>query len=175
MQKVKLPHQIDPVKSAIKRSDYQGVIATADMDRLTNLIVSSDDWVDVTLQFIKDEQGLTVLRGSLSLTVSLICQRCNNAFDYPLDVNFCYSPVQGTEEAEMLPEAYDPVEVDDYGMVDILQLFEDELILSIPLVPRHAEGDCAVNMDDMQFGKLEPEHERPNPFAALKELKRDQE
>jgi len=27
----------------------------------------------------------------------------------------------------------------------------------------------------MSFGKIEPEQERQNPFAVLKELKRDQE
>jgi len=173
MQKVKLPHQIDPIKSAIKRSDYTGVISAKEMERLTDLVVSSDDWVDVTIQFLKDEQGLTVFRGSLSVTVVLICQASNNPFEYPINVDFCFSPVQGEEEMELLPEAYDPVEVDCYGMVDLLQLFEDELIVSIPLVPRQAESECPVV--DRQFGKLKPEEERPNPFAVLKELKRDQE
>jgi len=173
MQKVKLPHQIDPVKSAAKRSDYVGVVATADMDRLHNIVVSSDDYINANVQFLKDQQGLTVFRGNLNVTVSLICQRCNNPFDYELDIEFCFSPVQGVEAIEVLPEAYEPVEVDEYGMVNLLQLFEDELIVSLPLVPRHAESDCPMSKSDMQFGKLEPEHERPNPFAVLKELKRD--
>ena len=175
MQKVKLPHQIDPIKSAVKRSDYQGVVATKDMDRLNNLVVSSDDYVDASVQFAKDQQGLTVFRGNLSVAVNLVCQRCNETFKQPLSVDFCFSPVQRDEELEVLPEAYDPVEVDEYGMVNLLQLFEDELLVSLPLVPRHAEDECSVSEDDMQFGKLEPEHERPNPFAVLKELKRDQE
>ena len=173
MQEVKLPHQIDPIKSAVKRSDYKGVIATKDMERLTDMIVSSDEYVSASVQFTKDQQGLTVLRGNLAVTVELICQRSNEPFNYPLNVDFCFSPVQGDEELEILPEAYDPVEVDEYGMIDLLQLFEDELLLSIPLVPRRAEGDCGITEDDMKFGKLEPEHERPNPFAVLKELKRD--
>ncbi|QJR79455.1 23S rRNA accumulation protein YceD [Alteromonas pelagimontana] len=176
MQKVKLPHTIDPVKSAMKRSDYRGVIASKDMERLISAVVHCDDWVDVEVQFKKDAQGLTVFQGHLDTQVSLLCQRCNGEFDYPLHVDFCYSPVQGQEqEDEVLPEAYDPVEVNDHGEVDLLQLFEDELILSLPIVPLHAEEDCSVSSDDMQFGDIEPEQERPNPFAVLKELKRDQE
>ncbi|QCZ93763.1 23S rRNA accumulation protein YceD [Salinimonas iocasae] len=175
MQKVKLPHQVDPVKSAVKRSDYQGVIASKDMERLLGAVVNCDEWVDAEVQFIKDAQGLTVFHGHLATQVTLICQRCNGEFNCPLNVDFCYSPVQRSDEIDMLPEAYDPVEVDDHGNVDLLQLFEDELIIALPIVALHAEKDCALSKDDMTFGKIEPENERPNPFAVLKELKRDQE
>ena len=175
MQKVKLPYQIDPVKSALKRSDYKGVLAVKDMERLVGSVVSYDEWVEVEVQFKKDEQGLTVFHGHLDTQVSLICQRCNGEFSYPLHVEFCFSPVQGQQDAEALPEAYDPVEVNDHGEVDLLQLFEDELIISLPIVPLHAEEACTVGEEDMTFGKIEPEQERPNPFAVLKELKRDQE
>lgn len=175
MQKVKLPHQIDPVKSAVKRSDYQGVFASKDMGRLLGAVVRCDEWVDAEVQFAKDAQGLTVFHGHLSTQVTLICQRCNGEFDHSLNVDFCYSPVQGQHDIDMLPEAYDPVEVDDHGMIDLLQLLEDELIISLPIVPLHAEEECSIGEDDMTFGKIEPEQERPNPFAVLKELKRDQE
>ncbi|GGW76818.1 23S rRNA accumulation protein YceD [Alteromonas halophila] len=177
MQKVKLPHSVDPVKSAVKRSDYSGVFATKDMERLCGAVVSSDDWVTAEIQFEKDAQGLTVFHGYLETQVTLICQRCNGEFAHPLHVDFCYSPVQGQSqfELEQLPEAYDPVEVDDHGMIELLQLFEDELILSLPIVALHAEEACSVGQDDMQFGEIESEQEQPNPFAVLKELKRDQE
>ena len=138
-------------------------------------VVSSDEWVDVKVQFEKDAQGLTVFHGTLDTAVVLLCQRCNEAFDCPLHVDFCFSPVQGQQDAEALPEAYDPVEVGDHGEVSLLQLFEDELILSLPIVPFHAEEVCTVTSDDMQFGEIEPEQKQPNPFAVLKELKRDQE
>ncbi len=175
MQKVKLPLQVDPVKSALKRSDYRGVIATSEMERLSGSVVNADEWVEVELQFEKDAQGLTVFHGTLDTQVSLICQRCNGEFNHSLHVPFCFSPVQGQQDDEALPEAYEPVEVNDHGEVSLLQLFEDELILSLPIVPLHAEEDCKVTSDDMQFGEIEPEQERPNPFAVLKELKRDQE
>lgn len=175
MQKVKLPQSVDPIKSALKRSDYRGVIATKDMPRLISSVESCEQWVEAEVQFTKDAQGLTVFRGSLSTSVSLICQRCNEVYNSPLHVTFCFSPVQGPQDSEMLPEAYEPVEVNDHGEVNLFQLFEDELILSVPIVPVHAEDECTVTEADMQFGEIEPEQERANPFAVLKELKRDQE
>ena len=177
MQKVKLPHTVDPVKSAVKRSDYRGVIASKDLERLNEAVVSCDEWVNAEVQFEKDAQGLTVFHGHLSAQVTLICQRCNGEFPHSLHTEFCFSPVQGQdqEEADALPEAYEPVEVNDHGEVDLLQLFEDELIISLPIVALHAEEDCGLGKDDMSFGKISPEHERRNPFTVLKELKRDQE
>lgn len=175
MQKVKLPHSIDPVKSAVKRSEYRGVLAASDLTRLQEVVVSCADWVDVVVQFEKDAQGLTVFHGELSTETVLICQRCNGEFAFPLRTAFCFSPVQGQQDQDALPDTYDPVEVNEHGEVDLLQLFEDELILALPIVPLHAEEDCSVQADSMQFGKLAPEPLRENPFAVLKELKRDQE
>lgn len=175
MQKVKLPKQLDPIKSAMKRSEYHGVFLTADMSRLCNAVADIDTQVSVDIRFEKDEQGLTFFHGKLATSASLVCQRCNETFAHPLNVDFCFSPVQGQEQESVdeLPEAYEPVEVNDLGEVNLLQLFEDELILCLPIVALHAEEDCTVRQEDMVFGKLEPEHERPNPFAVLKELKRD--
>jgi uncharacterized protein len=173
MQKVKLPQKIDPVKSAVKRSDYEGVLATQNLERLNEAVVSCNDFVDVIVKFEKDEQGLTFFHGTMRTDVTLICQRCYGELVHSIDVSFCFSPVQGPEDAESLPEVYDPVEVNEYGEVDLFQLLEDELILSLPIVPLHAEEDCTVTRDDMTFGELAEESVRENPFAVLKELKRD--
>ena len=177
MQKVKLPHTVEPTSSAMKRSDYRGVLVSEDMERLSGAVVRCSEYVNVDVQFKKDEQGLTVFHGHLDTQVTLLCQRCNGEFDTTLDVDFCFTPVQGEErnEEDPIPEAYEPVEVNDHGEVNLLQIFEDELLLSLPIVPLHAEEECSVSKDDMSFGKIEPEQERENPIAVLKEVKRDQE
>ncbi|MGJ8680938.1 23S rRNA accumulation protein YceD [Paraglaciecola sp.] len=176
MQKVKLPKQVDPVKSANKRSEYRGVMATADMPRLLESVVNVAEEVDVEVKFLKDEQGLTYFQGHMACLTSLLCERCNEAFEHQIDVSFCFSPMQSSEKEDdkvELPDIYEPVEVNDHGEVNLLQIFEDELILSLPIVALHAEKDCNQKRDNMSFGKIEPVNERPNPFAVLKELKRD--
>ncbi|WP_100641100.1 23S rRNA accumulation protein YceD [Alteromonas facilis] len=175
MQKVKLPQNIDPVKSAIKRSDYVGVIATKDMVRLLDAVIRCDEYANVKVKFEKDAQGLVIFHGSVSVDVSLSCQRCNGELAHSLDLSFCFSPVQGVEQADEIPEAYEPIEVNEYGEIDLFQLLEDELILGLPLVPLHAEEQCSVKPEDMTFGQIAEEPTRENPFAVLKELKRDQE
>lgn len=175
MQKVKLPKQVDPVKSATIRSDYRGIILTSEMPRLLGAVADIAKEVDVEIRFAKDEQGLNYFQGRMACSTSLICERCNEVFEHPMDVTFCFSPLQSANEEieDELPDVYEPVEVNDQGEINLFQTLEDELILSLPIVALHAEEDCKQKRDKMSFGKIEPADERPNPFAVLKELKRD--
>jgi uncharacterized protein len=175
MQKVKLPKLVVPIKSATKRSDYKGVMLSCDMVRLTDIVADVAEVIEVEVKFDKDEQGLNFFQGQLTTTVHLFCERCGDILTHPIQSSFCYSPVKGLEEDDLveLPDVYEPVEVNDHGEINLLQLFEDELILSLPIVALHAEEDCKIKQDEMSFGVIEPADERPNPFAVLKELKRD--
>lgn len=175
MQKVKLPKQLDPIKSANKRSEYRGVMLTQDMSRLVEAVAETNEHINIEIQFDKDAQGLVFFKGRLDVDVSLSCQRCNESFAHPLHLEFCFSPVLSQEEIDELPEIYEPIEVDDQGEINLLQVFEDELILSLPIVAFHAEESCNVKRDEMSYGKIDTVDKRPNPFAVLKELKQDQE
>jgi uncharacterized protein len=50
---------------------------------------------------------------------------------------------------------------------DVLALIEDEIILSLPISPRHNEVECSVVPVDAQGGIA-----REKPLAALAELKK---
>ncbi|MGB3725968.1 MAG: 23S rRNA accumulation protein YceD [Glaciecola sp.] len=173
MTNVKLPKTLDPIKSAQKRSSYDGVYMASQMKRFSSTVAAVEAEVPVKVEFLKDAQGLTYFKGEMQSQVQLICQRCNGIFNHSVHTEFCFSPVQGSEEEKSLPSVYEPVEVNDHGEVDLFQLLEDELILSLPIVALHEHEDCAIQQDDLQFGEIEPEPERKNPFAVLKELKRD--
>jgi uncharacterized protein len=175
MSKVRLPKQVDPHKCAIQRSDYQGVMAADGMARLNETVLEILDEITVGLRFEIDAQGLTFFHGEISTKVSLECQRCNEPFDYAIEQSFSFTPIKEGQSIDDIPEAYDPVELNEHGEINSLELFEDELILSIPIVPMHDIKDCKVTKDELSFGEVEPEQKQPNPFAVLKELKRNQE
>ncbi|XOV78183.1 MAG: 23S rRNA accumulation protein YceD [Aestuariibacter sp.] len=172
---VKLPKQIEPHKSAQKRSDYVGVFVASDMQRLDEMVVSILADISVDVKFETDAQGLTFFHGNLQTKVSLECQRCNEPFDFPVDVAFCYSPIKTGESTDELPEAYEPVELNEHGEINLMALFEDEIILSLPIVAMHDENLCKVKGNELSYGKIEPAVKQPNPFAVLKELKQNQE
>ncbi len=170
MQNLKLPITIDPFKSAQRRLECEGVFAVSEMNRLLAVCEMNSEHVHVKLNFDVDELGLVVISGKGSATVSLTCQRCTDTFDYQLELDFSFSPVKNAEAAEDLPSYYDAIELDENGEVNLRELVEDELILEIPLIPRHNFEDCQAPSDSV-WGKLPEEHDKPNPFDVLKKLK----
>lgn len=172
MQKVKLPLTVNINKDAQHRYDYQGYYSSGQMGRIKEMVndVSSD--VQASLSFFIDEQKLVVMEGRASLEVKVECQRCNQPYLLKLDTHFFYSPVKNDEQAEALPERYEPIEVDQFGEINLLDVVEDELILALPLVPMHEDEHCEVSVAQQVFGELPEEAEKPNPFAVLANLKR---
>ncbi|MBW7983889.1 23S rRNA accumulation protein YceD [Enterobacillus tribolii] len=172
MQKVKLPLTLDPVRTAQKRLDYVGIYTPEQVTRVAESVVSVDSDVAVELSFNIDNQRLAVITGQSDVTVTLRCERCNQPFQQHIHTTYCFSPIVNDEQAEALPEEYEPIEVNEFGEIDLLAMVEDEIIITLPVVPVHESEHCEVSEADMVFGKLPPEAEKPNPFAVLASLKR---
>ncbi len=106
-------------------------------------------------------------------TVPLQCQRCLGPVAQVLQVDRLIGFVRGEELAARLDEELDDDVLDLPARLDVHELLQDELILALPLVPRH-DGDCpqplAVPASDESPGQ-EPANEQPHPFAALAALK----
>ncbi len=104
--------------------------------------------------------------------------------DLPLQCQRCLGPVVETIGAERefvfvadeaTAEALDDELEEDVLVLsrdfDALALVEDELILALPLVPRHEVCPQDVPLEAVDEG-FEAAGERPNPFAALAALKK---
>ena len=170
MKNLKLPITIDPYKSAQRRLVCSGVYNLLEMNRLLAVSESRSEQVKVDAKFDVDERGLVVISGTGSALVALTCQRCTETFEQLLEVNFSFSPVKNVEEADELPSYYDAIELNENGEVNLLELVEDELLLIIPLIPRHELKDCQATADSV-WGELPEELDKPNPFDVLKQLK----
>ncbi len=174
MQKVKIPRSVDPAKTAQKRLDYDGIIQVSLFKRLSESVESVKRDAEVSLSFGLDEQRLVVISGKANIEVGLECQRCNEVFAHECEVQFAYTPYYSEKSEEDAPEEYDLVDLNEYGEVDLIQLVEDEFILSLPQVAMHDEADCSVKSDNLVFGEIPEEivEDKPNPFDVLKSLKK---
>jgi uncharacterized protein len=97
------------------------------------------------------------------LSVAQTCQRCLEPMDIPLQVDRWFRLV--ADEATALAED-DDCEEDLLAMSDEFDaqaLLEDDLLLAMPLVPRHL--DCHAPLSAAL------EDDLPHPFAALASLK----
>ncbi|WP_339058473.1 23S rRNA accumulation protein YceD [Candidatus Regiella endosymbiont of Tuberolachnus salignus] len=177
MQNVKLPPTVNVLRSAQKRLDYVGVYFAEQLTRVAEAVVSLDSHVDVSLSFALDDQGLAVITGNVGVNVTLLCQRCGGTLPHYIRTSYCFSPIvnkkQGSDEwITTLPAAYEPIDVNELGEVDLLAMIEDEIILSLPIVPMHESKHCDVSATEMIFGELPEETNHANPFAVLKNLKK---
>jgi uncharacterized protein len=100
--------------------------------------------------------------------VSLQCQRCLQPMVEVLEVDRRIRFVRSEQEAERLDEASEDDVLALPPRLDLRALVEDELILALPLVPRHAQ--CPQPLPVPQDGALD-EASAPHPFAALAGLR----
>ncbi len=170
MRSVKLQLSVDPVRAAQKKSEWKAIIPKATLERLTESTLGLEDDVLVTLAFGKDIQGLNTVTGKASVTVQLACQRCGAPFSQHVDAEFIYSPVRENASVDNLPSAYEPIERDENGEINLYELIEDELMVSLPIIAMHKLEDCGVSEQEISFGEIEVE-KRTNPFAVLDSLK----
>lgn len=170
MQNLKLPITLDPYKSAQRRLECQGYVELLDLERLNAVTQDNSGQINVNLTFDVDEQGLVTITGNAKTSLTLICQRCSDNFLLPMEVSFSFSPVKNEDAAEALPSYYDAIELDENGEVNLRKLVEDELLLAIPLIPKHELDDCAAKADTT-WGELPKELSESNPFDVLKQLK----
>ena len=107
--------------------------------------------------------------------VPLQCQRCLGPMAERLEVDRAIRFVRGEDLAARLDEETDDDVLALPAALDVHALVEDELILALPIVPRH-EGPCPQPLLPETAGVDEtapPQTtEEPHPFAALAALKR---
>ncbi|MEE2001585.1 23S rRNA accumulation protein YceD [Alkalimonas sp. MEB108] len=173
MQKVKIPVTLDPVRAAQKRSSYDGIVPLKNLSRLSEQLLDTSGEVTVRIDCDIDEQKLVVLSGEAHCDVQLSCERCQQPMNLSLHCQFAFTPVRSDNTAlDHIPERYDVVVPDEHGEVNLQQMVEDELILTLPMYPVHDESFCSASDQLNSFGVVIDEPEKPNPFAVLQELKK---
>lgn len=104
-----------------------------------------------------------------STRLTLQCQRCLGPVDTPLQVERRFLFVHGEDAAAQLDADSEDDVLALTRALDVRELVEDELLLALPLVPRHTL--CPQPLPVPQTPELDGEI-KPNPFAALAALKR---
>ena len=107
---------------------------------------------------------------SAGVRITLQCQRCLNGVAARLDAARSFRFVHGEAQAAALDEQTEDDVLALTRGLDLIELVEDELLLALPLVPRH-EPACP---DPLPVPAADVLDDAPvNPFAALASLKRD--
>ena len=117
------------------------------------------------------EETQTWLHVTASAQVALTCQRCLQPVQEHIDVDRWIRFVDNEAEAAALDSDSDDDVLALPRHLDARELVEDEILLALPLVPRHEACPEPLTHTEPDEPSAE-DAERPNPFAALAALKR---
>jgi len=162
-----LPDTIKPQSLVDTGGRLNGFISLDKMARLSAQLASNDGFVEAQLSFGKDVQGIRLVRGTIKTELQLTCQRCLEVVSYPLDLKLSLALIASAEQAEDLPEEYEPLVLDSPAL-SLTTLIEDELLLALPIVAMHPETTCSINKEVAAENETV---EKPHPFATLAQLK----
>jgi len=134
----------------------------SDFPRLHDSLHADTGTIDCELEGIQENLGSRALRLRLSGTLQLTCQRCLGALAQAVQVDevLLLAETQAEIDAEPVnPEA--PERILAGREMQVHELVEDELVLALPIAPRHerCDGD-----------KPGAAATKQSPFAGLKDL-----
>jgi len=168
----KLPIEIDPFRLAKSGLTLEGELQLNKMKRLSGYLHDNAGEVHVKMNFDIDKiLGTPYMNGEFTTSLSLICERCSEPMQYEVKTETSLAIVNSERKVEGLAEQYEPWVIDSDDPVILSSIVEDELILAIPLIPKH---DHSCLPDEAWFAGDEIEtdvEKKESPFAVLAALK----
>ena len=159
------PEFIDPLLLAEQEKKLAGHLEMSSMQHLNDILIDRDRAVQYQLQFSKDDQGIIYIEGEYSVILNLICQRCLNPFDKPLQNKINIGLVRDKQQAEELSVQYEPLILTS-EQITLHELIEDEILLGIDIAPLHEIDECPTRELIKQTLT-----QKQRPFEVLKEFK----
>jgi uncharacterized protein len=103
----------------------------------------------------------------------LMCQRCMNPVDTEVSTDRWFRFAADEATAAALDDESDEDVLALSSEFDLLTLVEDELLMALPLVPRHETCPVEVKLAAQDADFAEAVALKPSPFAALASLRLD--
>jgi uncharacterized protein len=149
-------------------------IPLAELPRVSHELIGKEGEATGHVRFSR-QAGQSVADLDVRAQPEMVCQRCMQPMRWPLHVNSRVALVSDYDAADRVPDGMEVflVEADS---VSVRDLVDEEIMVALPHVPRHAEGsECAGT--PMQLPGQAPgladepgESQVQKPFAQLGEL-----
>lgn len=154
---------INSLSFAREADSLQGELRVAGLTRVHDKLADTAGSLSYRVVCSLGSRNRPQLALQLDGVLSVCCQRCLEGIDYPVEVRSLLEFVDDEdnltqEEIEDDSRDFLPVQAE----LDIVALIEDEIILNLPLAPRHES--CALPETGQGTGKT-------SPFSVLKDAR----
>ncbi len=161
---------IEPLSLANKGAEIERQVPMDGMSRLNASVLATRGEAQVSLRFGVDSLGYRVMQGTVKAQVVMRCERCLSEMPVDVVANVSVGLVKNNKQAKELPGEYEPLLLESDEPIPLVELAEDELVLSLPIAPRHETKENCIDLDEYR-AEDEPQEEKKNPFAVLAALK----
>ena len=167
----------DLAKLAEMRARFEFEIPLGDLPGIPDEFTLADGPVRVWLQF-GCERGVAVADVRVQAVLKPLCQRCLQEMRLEIASESHVAVVDGEAQAAKVPEELETFLAPD-GHGTLAAMAAEELLLSLPIVPRHAAGErclaadageSAVKVVPVLLGATAVVEETQRPFADLRAL-----
>ena len=138
------------------------------LQRFGQLLAKAKGEVALELNFRALKQGGTQICGSAQGAVELICQNCMEPYSFLLDCDILFKVVSSYGEYKQFEDDADVI-LCEQKEINLADLVEDELIMSLPMIARHENLGCPRNdYRQADFAEAVGEAKKTHrPFAGL--------
>ena len=165
---------IDPLDFVRNAGMHHDKIPLSGLVRLHDLLFDKEGELTYKISGRFDKNNKPSLHLEIKGKIHLCCQRCLDKLTHIVDLQTFFLLVENEAEAEL-----DQIDEDDTidailatPDLDVLDLIEEEIILSLSISPRHPNGECKMHQlgsdEDILIDKSQSTH----PFAALADFKK---
>lgn len=159
-------------KERSQKSTFSGVVQASQFPRLAESVVNVADPIDINFSIFDGYSDLPEIKGEYKASLTLQCQRCLG--DLVTDINHEFHFYIGRDDqVDCESEGYEVVSTADGDLLDVISLVEDDIMLNLPLVPKHKTNCNEYLLDLNKEVDALPKETKKNPFAVLEGLKTD--
>lgn len=116
----------------------EGELELAGLERLKALLNSSEGSAKARLSFRLHSGATLVMALECEASLELVCQRCLEPVAHKVSEQVDFAIAEDQESLAVLPRGMDLIALEGDRLQPAI-LIEDELIVSLPLVPKHGD------------------------------------
>ena len=140
-----------------------------DLPRINEIASNNSDKIKVNYSFYLENNTTPCLNGEVSINIYLTCQRCLEELLVSLNLNFSLAFVKNENQTEELSKHLE-IYLFEGEELSLIDLISDEILLSIPMVPKHNSNCLSSFKEHNNYEQVEE-----SPFAILKNINKPME
>jgi len=160
----------DLAKLAEARAQFEFEIPLGDLPGIPEEFLRANEPVQVRLQFGR-ERSLAVAQVGLRAVLAPLCQRCLGRMSLAVSADSRVALIDSEAQAAAVPEELETF-LAPGGQCSLAALAAEELLLALPIVPRHGPGERCAGVGEgsgaAPVAAIEEKTQRP--FAQLRAL-----